>query len=153
MKLTTLKVVPVKPSIARGKHAASQSKYYSPLAKGHESPAARTSQNDDHRRSQRVLLRVPAHVHVALQGKTESFDVTTLSVNHQGALMMMDRSLPLDTRLVLENARTRERVACKVVRNARETADGFQVPVEFDSPAPTFWGIAFPPADWRPEDS
>ena len=142
----------MKHSSARGKHAATQSNYYSPLAKPMEAPAARNTQNDENRRTQRVLLRVPAHVHVALQGKTESFEVTTLSVNHQGALVMMDRSLPLDTRLVLENARTREKVACKVVRNARETVDGFQVPVEFDSPAPTFWGIAFPPADWRPED-
>jgi hypothetical protein len=24
--------------------------------------------------------------------------------------------------------------------------------VEFDSPAPNFWGIAFPPADWKPHD-
>jgi hypothetical protein len=30
--------------------------------------------------------------------------------------------------------------------------EGFHVPLEFDSPAPDFWRIVFPPLDWRPED-
>jgi hypothetical protein len=53
---------------------------------------------------------------------------------------------------VLEHNMTRERIACKIARPAREVAEGFHIPLEFDSPAPNFWGIAFPPADWRPPD-
>jgi len=107
---------------------------------------------EERRRSQRVLLRVRACIHVALHGQPATYDVTTLSVNNHGALVVMERSLPLDTRLVLEHGSTRERVACKVSRPAREMPEGYHVPLEFDSPAPDFWKIAFPPANWRPDD-
>jgi hypothetical protein len=30
--------------------------------------------------------------------------------------------------------------------------EGYHVPLEFDTPEPNFWGIAFPPADWRPPE-
>ena len=82
-----------------------------------------------------------ANIHVALQGKPTTFDTTTLSVNSHGALVILEQGLPPDTRLVLEHAGTKERVACKVVRPSREIPEGYQVPVEFDSPAPNFWRI------------
>lgn len=107
---------------------------------------------EDKRRSQRVLLRVRANVFVALQGKPAAFEVMTLSVNNDGAMIVMAQNLPAETRLVLEHAGTKERVACKVARAAREMPEGFQVPIEFDSPMPDFWRIAFPPSDWRPDD-
>jgi hypothetical protein len=108
--------------------------------------------NEERRRGQRVLLRVRANVHVALQGQATTFEVNTLNVNPCGALVVMKQSLPAETRLVLEHRGTRERIACKVARAPREIPEGFQVPLEFDSPAPGFWKIAFPPADWRPDD-
>lgn len=108
---------------------------------------------EERRRSQRVLLRVRASIHVALQGKQNTYEVTTLSVNDHGALVLMERSLPIETRLVLEHGSTKERVACKVTRPAREMPGGYHVPLEFDSPAPDFWKIAFPPTNWRPNDS
>jgi hypothetical protein len=114
-------------------------------------PANRIA-GEERRRSQRVLLRVRAQIHVALEGKATTFDVHTLNVNPHGALVVMQKFLGPGTRLVLENNVTRERVACKVARQPRETAEGFQVPLEFDSPAPQFWRIAFPPPDWRPEE-
>lgn len=104
----------------------------------------------EERRSQRVLLRVRAQVHVAVEGKAATFDVQTVNVNPRGAMVVMQRALLAGTRLVLENKITRERVACKVARQPRESAEGYQVPLEFDSPAPRFWRIAFPPLDWRP---
>ncbi len=107
---------------------------------------------EERRRSQRVLLRVHAQIHVALEGKATTFDVHTLNVNSHGALVVMDKFLACGTRLVLENRATRERVACRVTRPPRESAEGFQIALEFDSPAPEFWRITFPPADWRPED-
>ncbi|MFZ0581467.1 MAG: hypothetical protein WAN72_09930 [Candidatus Acidiferrales bacterium] len=116
------------------------------------SGASQTVAGEERRRGQRVLLRVRANIHVALQGKPTTFDTTTLSVNSHGALIILKQNLPLDTRLVLEHCGTKERVACKVIRSPRENPDGFQIPIEFDSPAPNFWGIAFPPSDWRPDD-
>jgi hypothetical protein len=107
---------------------------------------------EERRRSQRVLLRVRARVHVSLEGKAATLDVTTLSVNAHGALVVMQRGLPTDTRLVLEHCGTRQMAACRTVRAPREMPEGFHVPLEFDSAAPDFWKIAFPPADWRHEE-
>jgi hypothetical protein len=115
------------------------------------SPLKRSPAADERRRTQRVLLRVRASIHVALQGQAKTFDVATLSVNPHGAVVVMNQSLPADTRLVLEHASTKQCVPCKVARAPRHMAEGYHIPLEFDSPAPGFWKIDFPPSDWRPE--
>jgi len=121
-------------------------------------PAAQPTQmkhaiaDQERRRTQRVLLRVRASIHVALQGETATFNVATLSVNPHGAVVVLNQSLPLDTCLVLEHGGTKERINCKVARPARQVAEGFHIPLEFDSPAPDFWRIDFPPSNWRPKN-
>ena len=115
--------------------------------------AGQAPSGEERRRSQRVLLRVRAKVHVALRGAPTTFEVTTLSVNAHGALVVMSQNLPPETRLILEHGGTQERVPCVVVRAARETPEGFHTAIEFDSTAPDFWRIAFPPSDWRPEEA
>ena len=107
---------------------------------------------EERRRSQRVLLRVRVNIHVPLQGRTSTFEVVTLSVNDHGALIVAPRSLPLDSRLVLEHVTTKRQIPCHVARAPREMPEGFHTPLEFDTPEPNFWGIAFPPPDWRPLD-
>jgi hypothetical protein len=107
---------------------------------------------DERRRTQRVLLRVRASIHVALQGKATTLDVATVSVSPQGALVVLNQSLPSETHLILEHGATREQIACKVTRTPRQMPEGFHTPLEFDSPAPDFWKIAFPPSDWRSDD-
>lgn len=107
---------------------------------------------EERRRSQRVLLRVRTHIHVAPQGKPVTFEAMTLSVNSHGAMVVLEKSLPAESRLVLEHCGTGEKVACRVTRTSREMPEGYHVPIEFDSPAPNFWRIAFPPPDWRPTD-
>jgi hypothetical protein len=113
---------------------------------------ATTAATDERRRGQRVFLRVRASIHVALQGKQATFDAMTISVSHNGALLVLKQSLPITTRLVLEHAGTKERVPCKVIRSAQSMPEGFHTPVEFEAPSPNFWHIAFPPADWRAPD-
>jgi hypothetical protein len=120
-------------------------------------PAAQTAiardlPGDERRRGQRVLLRVRAQIHVMQQGKPTTFDVATLSVNPHGALVVMNQGLAAESLLVLEHTGTKQRVACKVVRPPKKMPDGYHVPIEFDSPAPDFWKIDFPPADWRAEE-
>ena len=99
-----------------------------------------------------MLLRVHAKVHVALKDKQVTYEATTLSVNDQGAVLVMNQTLPMDAKIILEHKTTRVRVGCKIIRPGREMPEGFHIPVEFDSPAPNFWGIVFPPSDWRPPD-
>jgi hypothetical protein len=122
-----------------------------PILKG--APLTPAPPGSERRRGQRVLLRVRASIHVALKGQPETFSVATLSVNPHGAMVLMDCSLAPDTRLVLEHAATKERVACKVVRSSQKMPEGFHVPLEFDSPAPDFWKIDFPSPNWRPDET
>lgn len=98
------------------------------------------------------MLRVRANIHVAVKGKATTLEASTVSVNPHGALVLLKQALPAETRLVLEHSSTREKIACRVARTAKEMPEGFHVPVEFDSPSPGFWKIDFPPADWRPEE-
>jgi hypothetical protein len=145
---------------ASGKPASAKPRSYAapPKITGRHSdapsplPPKRIVTVQDRQRSQRVLLRVRAKIHVALQGSASTLDVLTLSVSPQGAMVVLKQPLPAETRLVLEHAGTRQRVGCKVIRSPREMAEGFHVPIEFESPAPDFWRIAFPPLDWRPEE-
>jgi hypothetical protein len=123
-----------------------------PSAQAARLPVKNVIAGEERRRGYRVLLRVRASVHVALQGKPVTLETVTLSVSNHGALVVLSQNLPCDTRLVLEHSGTKERVACKVARIAREMPEGFHIPIEFDSPAPNFWRIAFPPSDWRPPD-
>jgi hypothetical protein len=106
----------------------------------------------ERKRGQRVLLRVRANIHIAREGKLSTIEATTLSVTDRGALVVMGQNLPVEARVVLEHKGTNEKVACRVARAAREMPEGFHIPLEFDAPAPNFWGIAFPPTDWRPPD-
>jgi hypothetical protein len=154
LKINTLNVPPMMASGKPSNAYAGPARFMAPEGKttGKATHGAHAVTNEERRRGQRVLLRVRANIHVALQGQATTFEVATLSVNPRGALVVMKQSLPAETRLVLEHKGTRERVACKVVRAPREMPEGFHVPLEFDSPAPGFWKIAFPPADWRPDD-
>lgn len=108
---------------------------------------------EERRRSQRVLLRVRATIHVVVQGKETALEVTTLSVSTHGALVAIKQHLAVETRLVLEHSGTHERVTCRIVRPPREMPEGFHTALEFISPAPDFWRIAFPPTDWTPVES
>jgi hypothetical protein len=144
------KVVPPKPLLntARTGAALLHGKTATKVNTASPGPAG-----EERRRSQRVLLRVRAKVHVTLQGAPAIFEVTTLSVNSHGALIALQKNLPTDTRLVLEHEGTKERISCRIVRPPRETPEGFHTAIEFDSAAANFWRIAFPPSDWRPEDA
>jgi hypothetical protein len=161
LKIDNLKIVPGKPGTMPVKTISPSSKLGPVAAKPNQSelaPAASAAgvrqavAGEERRRSQRVLLRVKVNIHVALGSKNSTFEVTTLSVNDHGALIAMPRSLALDTQLVLEHGLTKKQVACKVVRVPREMPEGFHTPLEFEAIDPNFWGIAFPPSDWRPPD-
>lgn len=135
------------------KSVAASAKSTAPALRSKFNPTAKTGAGTPQSsRSQRVLLRVRANIHVAVKGKPTTLEASTVSVNPQGALVLLKEALPIETRLVLEHSSTREKIACRVTRTAKEMPEGFHVPVEFDSPSPGFWKIDFPPTDWRPEE-
>jgi hypothetical protein len=100
----------------------------------------------ERRKNQRVLLRIRASLHVALQGKNAVLDAATLSVTAQGAVIVTNQNLPAETHMVLVHGATGQRVDCKVARTPKATAEGFHTPIEFSAPAPGFWKINFPPS-------
>lgn len=153
MRIQSLHVPSLKVSPANKTNALSQAPVAAPPKPVSQSATGQhTIAEKDRRRTQRVLLRVRASIHVAVQGHLATIDAATLSVNPHGAVVVMDQSLPADTKVVLEHSATKERVACKVARSPRQAAEGYHVPLEFDSPAPGFWKIDFPPSDWRPDN-
>jgi hypothetical protein len=104
---------------------------------------------EDRRRTQRVMIHVPLTLQLANQVTIEA---RTVSVNLHGAMLLCPRAIPAETRLELQNKRTLETQKCRVVRGPIESADGYLVPVEFLAAAASFWGISFPPVNWKPPE-
>jgi PilZ domain-containing protein len=106
--------------------------------------AQRAQTAEERRRAQRVMLRMTVKVH--LPGKPEALHATTVTVSETGGMLVMKDQLPMGAKLTVENPRTQKTVEAHVVRPAQQTAEGAQIPVEFTTPSPNFWGVFFPPA-------
>jgi hypothetical protein len=104
---------------------------------------------EERRRSHRVIIRVPVTLVVTENGQTVKIAAHTVAVNIHGAMVVCPRTLEADATLELVNDRTNEKVASRVTRVPRDSAEGFLIPVEFTSPSPNFWQISFPPANWK----
>jgi hypothetical protein len=104
---------------------------------------------EERRRSHRVIIRVPVTLVVTGNGQTVKIAAHTVAVNIHGAMVVCARTLEADATLELVNDRTNEKVASRVTRVPRDSAEGFLIPVEFTSPSPNFWQISFPPANWK----
>jgi hypothetical protein len=106
------------------------------------------------RRSQRVCLSVPIIVFKGEAGKNQASEETrTLIVSAHGALLALKLAVEPGELLTIKHKKTQEELVCRVVNNAPEQAGKSEVAVEFERPAPRFWRIAFPPADWSPRNA
>lgn len=108
---------------------------------------------EERRRSQRVIIRVPVTLTMAQAGQKATFQAQTVAVNAHGAMLLCNRSFNAETKLEMKNEQTRVPMNTRVTRAPRETPDGYLVPVEFSDSAPAYWGISFPPEDWKPAES
>jgi len=100
------------------------------------------------RRSQRIDLTVPVVVHRPQKGGSQfSETAQTLVVNAHGALMALAEKVTPKQKLLMQNIGG-EQKECRVVYVEKELAGPTKVAVEFTRPAPSFWRIAYPPADW-----
>ncbi len=103
------------------------------------------------RRSQRVCLSVPIVVIKGGQGNSQTPEETrTLIVSAHGALLVLRLPVQAGELLTLKHNKTQEELVCRVVNVGPEQSGKREVAVEFQHPAPRFWRIAFPPADWSP---
>ena len=101
------------------------------------------------RRSQRIDLSVPVVLHRRpAEGPQFSERTQTLVVNAHGALLALVEKVVPEQRLLMQNSKTGEQKECRVVYVRKELTGPTNVAVEFAQPAPTFWRIAYPPADW-----
>jgi hypothetical protein len=103
------------------------------------------------RRSQRVVLRLPVAVRDHVEDKHRRVETShTLVVNAHGALIVLGMKVQLRQPLVLENLLSGKQERCHVVHVGERQSEKNEIGVEFAAPAPRFWDIDFPPADWKP---
>ena len=102
------------------------------------------------RRSQRVILDLP----LLVRGENEDEqafeeDALTLIVNAHGALVMLEGKLVLGQRVIVKNIESRDEREGAVAFVGPAYAGLARVGIEFNKPAPEFWLLSSPPADWR----
>ena len=102
------------------------------------------------RRSERVLLDVP----VVLLGESadqRSFreETFTVTVSAHGALLMLQTKVALGQKVTLANPGNWDERAARVSFVGGDHAGLAQVGIEFEQPAPKFWPVGTPPANWN----
>jgi len=104
------------------------------------------------RRSQRVLMQVAVRIR-GTDPQSQTFEeiTDTLAINAHGALVLLSTRLTSGCLVQMKHIKTEEEQECHVaflgpVRNGKS-----EVGLEFSSPRPAFWRVAFPPEDWTPK--
>jgi hypothetical protein len=106
------------------------------------------------RRSQRVLMQVGIRVRGKdAQGKDFEEMTETLAVNAHGALIFLNVRVISGAIIHVKHNKTEEEQECHVAFLGPVRSGRAEVGVEFTSPRPTFWRVAFPPEDWSPKSS
>jgi hypothetical protein len=96
------------------------------------------------------MLSLPVTVsgHTA-QGEF-SEQTLTLVINAHGALVGLKAKVAKDQTVRIKSTTAPEEQECQVIWIG-PTVDGqTQCGLEFTNPAPKFWGVSFPRADWSP---
>jgi PilZ domain len=101
------------------------------------------------RRSERVMLRVSVIVLAEDEERRQmQVQAYTQVVNAHGGLLQMKSHIHVGQSFLLRNPRSGAEMSCRVVRIEDSGLDLYNVAFEFDRPAPNFWPVVFPPADW-----
>jgi PilZ domain len=131
-----------KPNVASGKPGAPAGSQ-TPAQVKRSATMARPQTNEERRRAQRVLLRMPIVIH--LPGRAKPIEGFTHTVSASGAMIILAEGLSQGTKLSIENPKTQKKVEAHVVRPPQMNPEGSLVPIEFTAPSPQFWNIFFPP--------
>ena len=105
------------------------------------------------RRSQRVMLQMPVHVHMHMaDGRLLRQDAFTQVVNAHGGLLEMESRPEPRQRMLLMNPSSGVQQSATILSTKKSQDGGYAVAFEFDSPMPALWALVFPPDDWRIEN-
>ena len=104
------------------------------------------------RRSQRVLMQVSIRVRGKdAQGKGFEEMTETLAINAHGALVLLSARMISGTVVHVKHNKTQEEQECHVAFLGPVRSGRAEIGLEFTTPSPTFWRVAFPPEDWSPK--
>jgi len=104
------------------------------------------------RRSQRVLMQVPIRLRgTDVQGKDFEELTETLAINAHGALVLLTARLVSGGLVHMRHNKTEEEQECHVAFLGPVRSGKAEIGLEFTTPRPTFWRVAFPPEDWTPK--
>jgi hypothetical protein len=102
------------------------------------------------RRSQRVALRLAVQVRWTPPGEPViSEETVTLVVNAHGGLILLAMRVKAGNRVFVKNSALKMDKECRVVRVQEKAQGKNEVALEFLRPDPKFWGLEFPPDDWK----
>lgn len=107
-------------------------------------------EQENKRRSSRVFARM--HVRAAgrdTRGHRFTKQAETIVINAHGALLYLDAEMEMGSLVTLRSPATEEDQESRVVYIGGASERGQRLGLEFVSPAPHFWGIEFPPSDWK----
>jgi hypothetical protein len=104
------------------------------------------------RRSQRVLMQVNVRVrgNDSLNKPFEE-ETATLAINAHGALIALKNRITSGSKLKMKHKMTEEEEECHVVFLGPVREGKAEIGLEFSTPQPNFWRVAFPPEDWTPK--
>ncbi|PYT90967.1 MAG: hypothetical protein DMG36_19760 [Acidobacteria bacterium] len=104
------------------------------------------------RRSQRVLMQVGVRVRGKdAQGKDFEEMSETLAINAHGALVLLNARVISGGVIHMKHNKTGEEQECHVAFLGPVRGGKAEIGVEFVTPSPNFWRVAFPPEDWSPK--
>ena len=111
--------------------------------------SASTMEERNRRRSERVVLRIRLQLTAKMpDGKRISIEAHSMVVNAHGGLLDVGMEMLKGQQVILSNPRNEKVASAKVVRAEGSEEGRFSVAFEFEFPAPSFWPVVFPPADW-----
>ena len=102
------------------------------------------------RRSERILLDVPVVICGGPADRPAFREETfTVTVSAHGALLMLATKVTLGQKLIVMNPQNWDEREARVSYLGPDRAGLAQVAVEFVQPAPEFWAVSAPPANWN----
>jgi hypothetical protein len=86
------------------------------------------------------------------QGKDFEEGTETLAINAHGALILLNARVISGGVVHMKHNKTGEEQECHVAFLGPVRGGKAEIGVEFTTPSPNFWRVAFPPEDWSPKN-